>query len=147
MTPSRRRICRPLIRSNFNSFAGTATKNSATRQAIIKILGRKLQSEVASLCSTNLKSVLAEKPHDGMGNFINLINTLMEELVVKAPTLLSLLKWALKTRRARQNYNTIIAVIISIIGKNRKTSVCLFQRIVSLILYTGHSNKQVSMTI
>ena len=74
MTPSRRRICRPLIRSNFNSFAGTAMKNSATRQAIIKILGRKLQSEVASLCSTKLKSVLAEKPHDGMGNCIDLSN-------------------------------------------------------------------------
>ena len=36
MTPSRRRICRPLIRSNFNSFAGTAMKNSAITQAIIK---------------------------------------------------------------------------------------------------------------
>lgn len=136
-----------MIRRNFNSFAATAMKNSATRQAVIKILGRRLQNEVASLCSTKSKAVLAKKPNDGMGNFIDLIDTLMEDVTVRAPTFLSLLKWALKTRRARQNYNAIIAVIMSIICKNRKASVCLFQRIVSLILYTGHSSKQVSIAV
>ena len=70
-------------------------KNGATRQAIIKMLGRRLQSEVASLCSIKSKSVFGKKPSDGMGNFIDTIKTVMEEMQLRAPTLLSLLKWAL----------------------------------------------------
>ena len=90
------------------------------------------------------KSVFGKKPSDGMGNFMDIIKTVMEEMQLRAPTLLSLLKWALKTKRIRQNCNAIIAVIVAIICKNRKSSICLFQRIISLILYTGHSSKQVS---
>ena len=144
MTPSRRSICRPLIRRNFSSFATTAMKNGATRQAIIKMLGRRLQNLVASLCSIKSKSVFGKKSSDGMGNFIDTIKTVMEEMQLRAPTLLSLLKWALKTKRIRHNCNATIAVIVAIICKNRKSSICLFQRIISLILYTGHSSKQVS---
>ena len=144
MTPSRRRICRPLIRRNFSSFAATTMKSGASRQAIVKMVGRMLQKEVASLCSNKSESVLGKKPSNEMGNFIDLINAIIKELQFRASTLLSLLKWALKTRRARQNCNVIMVMIVSIICKNRRSSVSLFQNIVTLILYTGHSSKQVS---
>ena len=128
MTPSRRRICRPLIRRIFNSFAASTTmKSGASRQAIVKMVGRMLQKEVASLCSNKSESVLGKKPSNEMGNFFDLINAIIKELQFRAPTLLSLLKWALKTRRARQNCNVIMAMIISIICKNRRSSVSLFQ--------------------
>ena len=140
MTPSRRRICRPLIRRNFSSFAATTMKNGASRQAIVKML----QKEVASPCSNKSELVLGKKSSNEMGNFIDLINAIIKELQFRAPTLLPLLKWALKTRRARQNCNVIMVMIVSIISKNRRSSVSLFQNIVSLILYTGHSSKQVS---
>ena len=73
-------ICRPLIRRNFSSFATTDMKNGATRQAIIEMLVRRLQNEVASLCSIKSKSVFGKKPSDGMGNFIDTIKTVMEEM-------------------------------------------------------------------
>ena len=47
MTPSRRRICRPLIRRNFHSFAATMMKSGTSRQATVKMVGRMLQKEVA----------------------------------------------------------------------------------------------------
>ena len=61
MTLSRRRICRPLITRNFNSFAATMMKSGTSRQAIVKMVGRMLQKEVASQCSNKSESVLGKK--------------------------------------------------------------------------------------
>lgn len=142
VTPSRRRICKPLLRKTYSSFASKTMKNSTTRKAMVNALGRMLQSEVAALCSCKSKSVLAQKPKD-IGDFHSMISSLMDDMKASSPTLLSLLKWTLKTRTARANTDVIIAMITSIMCKHRKSSVCQFQRIISLILYTGHSSKQV----
>ena len=139
-TPTRRKICKLLIRRNYRSFATTTLQNQAASKAMLKVLGRKLRGEVASLCSTRSPSVLSLKPKDGIDG---VINSLMSEMGTKAPTLLSLLRWTLKTRQDHGNTGVIIGMITSIMCKHRKASVCLFQRIVSLVLYTGHSSKQV----
>lgn len=106
------------------SFAATTLKNGAARRAVLKVLGRVLQSEVSSLCSTTVKSVLAVKPKEVLGDFHGTIRRLMDEMGMRAPNLLSLLRWCLKTRQPRGNTDSLIAMITSIMCKHRKASVC-----------------------
>lgn len=109
----------------------------------MKVVGQMLQREVAALCSDKVKSVLAQKSKESVKNFRGVVSALLDEMKTRAPTLLSLLKWSMKTRKKRPKTDIVIAMVTSIICKHRKQSACQFQRIVSLILYTGHSSKQV----
>ena len=70
---------------------------------------------------------IRKEPSNEMGNFIYLINTIIKELQFRALTLLSPLKWASKTRRAQQNCNVIMVMIVSIICKNRMSSLACFK--------------------
>ena len=70
---------------------------------------------------------------------------MLKEMRENAPTLFSILMSALKTRTKRKNTDEIILVLLSIICKHQRNSSCLLQSIVSMVLYTGHSSKQVRM--
>lgn len=145
ITPTRRRICKPLIRKNYTSFAIHCVKrNPGTKQAIVGIIGQVLCNEVAAICSDSFNSITRQKSIDTLKNFRNIITSIHDELRKKAPTLLSLLMSCLKTAKPRQNTAYVVAVIVSIICKHRRPSSCLIQRIISLILYAGHASKQVS---
>lgn len=143
ITPTRRKMCRPLIRRNYRSFAATAIRNHLTRNALLNHFGQMLQNEVSSLCSSRAQSVIGRSPKNVLLDFRGTIDTLMVDMRTRAPTLLSLLKHASRTRRPRVGTNLIIAMIVSLLCKHRKSNVCQLQRIISLILYTGHSSKQV----
>ena len=67
----------------------------------------------------------------------------MVEMESKAPTLLSLLKQCLLTRKPRKHTEDVIVMIASIFCKHRRPSACQLQRTISLISYAGHSSKQV----
>lgn len=148
VTPTRRCICKPLIRKSYRSFAVHSLRgNKRTRAAIVKEVGRELRQEVAAICSDTFKSVMRQKSKAAIKKFHHTSVTLMRELETKAPTLLSLLKSCMKTRKPRSNTGTVIAMIVSVICKNRRPSACQFQRVISLILYAGHCSKQASITI
>jgi hypothetical protein len=59
--------------------------------------------------------------------------------------LIEALRTCLQTRTKHTNTNAIIAVIISIITKHRRSDSCLTQKMISLILYSGHCSKKVSV--
>ncbi len=62
LTPNRRRLCRPLIRSSFDSFAIHAIKrNSRTRATILKVIGEIVHTEVVKLCSDDFNSIMKQK--------------------------------------------------------------------------------------
>ena len=145
VTPTRRRICKPLVRRSYNSFViQCVKKNQATKHAILKVMGQVLQSEIASICSDNFDSITRQKSIDSVKNFKHVITSINGELRSRAPTLLTMS--CLKTAKPRKNTQSIVAVIFSIICKYRRPSFCLVQRIISLLLYTGHASKQVSLT-
>lgn len=147
VTPTRRRICKPLVRRSYNSFAiQCVKKNQATKRAIVNVMGQVLRSEVAAICSDDFDSITRQKSIDSVKNFKHVLTSIHGELRSRAPTLLSLLMSCLKTAKPRKNSKSIVAVIFSIICKHRRPSSCFIQRIISLILYTGHASKQVSCT-
>ena len=110
----------------------------------MKVMGRVLRSEVAAITSDDFSSITRNKSKESVKNFAHIVNTIISELKSKAPTLLSILQSCLKTRKRQQeNSDAIVTVIASILCKHRRPSACIIQRIISLLLYSGHSSKQV----
>jgi len=145
LTPNRRRLCRPLIRSSFDSFAIHAIKrNSRTRATILKVIGEIVHTEVVKLCSDDFNSIMKQKDVTCYQNMEKIMEKIHEETKINAPTLYSLIQACLKTKGPRVNTKELIAVVVSIFCKHHRPEVCLLQRIFSLVLYVGHASKQVS---
>lgn len=141
MTPRRRKICKPLIRRNFGSFATKCIQNRTTKQAMIKTIGGVLNKEISALCSKKVQSILKGKSKESFEKFE--VNAFVKELKCRAPTLLSILTSCLKTKTPRLNCSVMTTVIVALLCKHRNPSCSLLQRMTSLILYAGHSAKQV----
>ena len=71
----------------------------------------------------------------------------LQELHVHAHNLLHLLNSITSTKTDRDNQKAIIGMCASILLKHRYSKMSLVQKIVSVILYAGHTSKQVSMTL
>lgn len=69
------------------------------------------------------------------------------EISTRAPVLLRILTAATKTRKDRPNQFTVIGMCFALILKHRNPSLNLIQKIISLILYAGHSSKQVCLIL
>lgn len=133
---------------NYNSFARQCLKrNRATKLAIVRVMGEVLRKEIAGICSDDFNSITRLKSKHSLKDFKTVISSILDELKGKAPTLLSLFRSCMKTKRPRRNTEVVIAVLASVICKHRRPSSCIIQRIISLILYTGHSSKQVSIVV
>ncbi len=142
ITPSRRKICKPLIRRNFQSFSIKCFENIVTRKAIIKKICGMLRQEVSAICSDNYSTVMRDKNSEALIEFD--FAKIIEEMELKTPTLLYFLQNCLKANTPRGNEKAVLAIIASMIFKHRRSSCSLLQRIISLILYAGHTAKQVN---
>ena len=139
VTPTRRRICRPLIWKNYQSFSNQCAQNTCTRKAMIKAVSCIISREIAAICSDKHHSVVRSKSIEVLPSLD--CKEMIDALYSHAPTLLSLLRALLKTRVPRSNADLILAVINGIILKHRRPSCSLIQHVISLILYAGHSAK------
>ena len=62
----------------------------------------------------------------------------------EAPTLLALLEFCTYTRKPRVNRMAVLGMCVALLLKFSFHKMCLVQKIISLILYAGHSGKQVN---
>lgn len=141
MTPRRRQLCRPLARGSQRAFARKCLKDRCIGNMIVKGVGVSLRHEIARLCSDDRASILQSKERSTLKEFT--WEKLLTEVEEVAPTLLKLLQNCTKTRKLRKNHDAIIGVLIAIMCKHRRSELSLFQQIVSLILYSGHTAKRV----
>ena len=104
-----------------------------------------LRLELCKLCSDKSPSTLRiySKESFKCFNWDNVIN----EFSQIAPTLLSLFELLTVTKSERPNRKCVIAMCISLLLKNRFAKACFIQKLISLILYSGHASKQVSVFI
>ncbi len=116
------------------------------KAAIIRVLGQVLQSEIATVSSDDFDSITRKKSKNYLLNFEGIVHDIMDEMKDKTPTLLAILRACLKTKKMKSNASGVVAVIFSIICKFRRPSACLIQRIISLLLYSGHASKMVRLT-
>lgn len=105
---------------------------------MVKRISSLVNREVAAVCSDSYCSVWRSQSVEAFDHA-----AIIQELHSRAPTLFTLLKACLKTKTPRENEDLILTVIAGIIFKHRRPSCSLVQRVISLILYAGHSAKQV----
>ena len=65
------------------------------------------------------------------------------ELLCNAPVLLMILRACTETKRPRVNRVAVMVMCAALILKHRFSEMSLMQKIISLILYAGNSDKQV----
>lgn len=141
LTPRRRRIIKPLVRRSHYTSARQFLQDPKMRKHVVDEVGRIIHQEIMTLCSESSTSILNDKSNQILKCFT--WKKLVPEFEKNTPILLTLLKWCCKTRKERPNANNFIAFIVSLLCRHRRPKYSLIQRIVSLILYSGHASKKV----
>lgn len=141
LTPRRKRVVKPLVRRSHCTVVRHCLKDLRLRNHLISGIGQILQKEVASLCSGNTTSLLNDKSVNALETFS--WDDLLDEIESRSPTLLALMKWCTKTKKPRKNKKSIIAFLVAILCRHRRPTFSIVQRLISMILYSGHASKRV----
>ena len=111
----------------------------------VTILGNMIHKEVKTIASKKVESTLLFKSKNCITNFK--WATVHGEMVSHTPLLCKILTAATKTRAEQQNQAAVIGICFAVIMKQRNPTLNLLQKIISLILYSGHSSKLVSLLL
>ena len=117
-------------------------KDQIIKGYLLKLVGATLHGEIATMCSDRADSLLkSQSVSEDLPAFQ--WGKLEAEMQVHAPTLTSLLHACFKTRVPRQNLQQMVCLCAALMCKHRRPTMCLLQKIISIILYNGHCSKQV----
>ena len=141
LTPRRKKIGKAVARRFNTSVVDECLKQPETRQSLLKKLLQLLRKELKEMCSDGAKSILQDKSARALGSFT--WKNLTDELALHAPILLHILCGCTITRKPRDNRSAVIGLCASILLHYRLPKMSLVQRILSIVLYSGHSAKQV----
>ena len=140
MTPSWEGDVKSLARGSWRAAIKRSMKDPTQQLYIVECVGRVIQYEIQRFCS-NSHSILSSSQVEHIKKFQ------WNEVIVDAekcmPVLMKLLGKCLKTPTKRENAIPVTGMIISILAKQRRPQLCLFQKIISLLLYSGRCSKKV----
>ena len=137
LTPSRKNLGKFVARESRNSIAIHCWKDPIIRRYILKALHITLRREICAVCSNEADSLLKSQSPGFKWH------QLEAELSTHAPTLKSLLHACFSTTVARQNEIYLVSFCAEMMFKQRRLSMSLLHKILSVILYSGHCSKQV----
>jgi len=151
LTPSRKKVGKLVARGSKIAIANQFLKDLQLRKHIATKIGKIIHDEIGVMCSNKFGSVLRNQSVQTFS-----CEAVVTEMKACAPTLLSVLQVCTnghkrpkcqtqKTNTSMPDSNTIISVCTAILCRHHRPSMSLLQRVVSLILYEGHSSKQVSV--
>lgn len=86
-------------------------------------------------------TILAGNNPEQMKNFK--WENVIKNAKIYMPVLLKLLRQCLQTATKRKNETSVTGMIICMLVKHRIPQLCLLQKVVSLLLYSGHCSKKV----
>lgn len=104
-------------------------------------MGKIVRLEICKLCSNDCGSVLRKHDVDTIKSFS--WDALYTELADNSPVLLSLLEACSQTETERVNRKAVVCMCVVLLLKNHFAKMCLVQKIISLVLYSGHADKMV----
>ena len=141
-TSSRKKIAKLLSRgASLASISMECFRDEAARHIIIKrTVGHYIKKELAAMCSDTVNSILLQSSSNDISSFT--WEKLMDELAFNAPTLLYLLQCC-TTTKSKKSADAIIGMCVALLCRHRRDRASLIQKIISLILYSGHTSKQV----
>lgn len=139
LTPQRKKYGKAIARGSEGKrcIATQAMKHDDSKEEVMKRIDVLLQSEIKVLCSDEFNSVMLHTDADALKSFS--IDAIYNEAISAAPTLTKLLSGCVKSNRS------VLVAIISMIAKNRQNKMCLFQKVISMLLYAGNCSKQVNL--
>ena len=132
-----------MARKSRQAVARECLKEPATRAYVVKQIGIVVRNELKAMCSDCTSSLLRSQNLTDLHGFS--WDKLIAELSAKAPVFLDILRAATFTRRPRKNQNSIIGLCAAVLLKHRFAKMSLVQKLISLILYAGHSGKKVCL--
>ena len=141
LTPKRRKLGKAVARRCNYKVADECFKMPMVRGYIITKIGKLVRLELKRLCSDKTASMLRKSSAEMFRTFD--WDVVTNEFLTNAPILMSVLRESTKTNKPRVNTKAVIAMCVGLLLKHRFTKMCLIQKMVSLILYDGHANKQV----
>ena len=141
LTPSHKTLGKSIARGRRYSLAMQAWEDPKTKQYILKLISITLKREISTMCSDKTNSLLRRQAPDSLEKFS--WNELELELDQYAPTLSYLLRSCFATRVPRPNKTYMLCMCASLMLRNRRPAMSLLQKIISLVLYSGHCSKQV----
>lgn len=142
LTPTRKHIGKAVARGRRQSVAIECLKEPSTRKHLLKRIGMLVRNELIALCSDSSNSILRQQCVSELKEFT--WKKLLSELENKAPVFLTILRECTHTRRPRSNRDAVMGMCAAILLKHRFSNMSLVQKMMSLVLYGGHSGKQVS---
>ena len=130
------------------SVAVECVKDKQTQKHIVLTVGHLIRKEVKELCSNKISSVQRYRDAKSLQDFS--WDTIVDEAAQHAPNLVHLLmectKKYKKREAARINQKSIVGMCISLICKHQNRKMSVVQKMLGLILYAGHTAKQVSVS-
>ena len=126
ISPTRNRMAKAVARKNRMTVAKEVLTDPVTKKHVVVMLGKELASEVRSMASDGANSILQSLNTRHLKEFS--WNLLMDELSKFASTDCS-----------------IVGLCASILINHQNQKMNLVQKINSLILYAGHTSKEVNL--
>ena len=141
LTPKRKKLGKAVARRSNRVVAGECLMIPKVRQYTIRKIGKLIRIELCKLCSQKTSSILRDHSKQRLTDFN--WDALEVELVINAPVFLSILRACTETKHPRINRTAVIGMCTALILRHRFTKMSLIQKMISIILYAGHSEKQV----
>ena len=138
LTPKRKPLGKAIARGSRTAIISQCLKQAEMRTVLVKKLGKLVQKE---LVHTKFKSTLLQHSKHDMTNFS--WSSIIAEMKDHAPILLEILLAATHTKQRRSNQELVIAMCTAMLCKLRRAEINTAQKVISMILYAGHSSKQV----
>ena len=145
MTPSREADGISVARGKWRAIIHRCVKDPVRREYIVNCVSRIVKYELRKLCSDSFSSVLLCKNVEAITCFE--WNNVLKEAEEVMPVLLQVLRKCTETPTKRNNTDAVIGVIISILAKHRRPHCSLLQKVISLVLYSGHCSKKVYIVL
>ena len=141
LTPSRKKLVKSVARGSRYSLAVQAWEDKKINQYILKLISITLRREINTMCSDQTNSLLMGQTPECLKNFT--WKKFELELDKYAPTLSCLFRSCFATKAPRQNRTYMLCTCASLMLRNRHPTMSLLQKLISVILYSGHCPKQV----
>lgn len=141
LTPKRKKLGKAVARGFNRSIIRECFSNSTIRKQLFWKLVQLLRKEIKNMCSEKVNSLLLDKSPGAISEFS--WEKLKNELSSNAPTLFCILQGCTKTKVPRSNRDATIGICAAILLRFHYPKISLVQRIISIVLYAGHSAKQV----
>ena len=143
LTPQRKHLGKAVARRSKKAIAAECMKDHTVKKHILKSVGKLVHGEIKKFCSDSANSILRRDDPQCIKTFS--WESFSSEISKFAPVMKGILQATCKRRISRTDFNVVMCVCVALLLRNRNPRMNLIQKIISLILYGGHSSKQVSL--